>query len=59
VWTASGVKNKVISEVLRKYDVCVGVKQDYISENTPPRYISTNLETEISCTYIGSKHKHK
>ena len=23
VWIASGVKNKVVSEVLRKYDVCV------------------------------------
>jgi len=22
VWTASGVKNKVVSEVLRKFDVC-------------------------------------
>ena len=31
VWTAGGVKNKNVSEVLRKYDVCVCVcvKQGY------------------------------
>jgi len=54
VWRASGVKNKVDSEVLRKYDVCE-LSKIIISENTTPRYNSTNLEAEISCTYIVSK----
>jgi hypothetical protein len=47
------VKKKVVSEVLRKYGVCVN--QDYVSDNTTPRHNSTNLEAEIPCAYIGSK----
>jgi hypothetical protein len=42
---------KVVSKVLRKYDVCV--KKDGVSDTTTPRHNSTNLEAEISCVYIG------
>jgi hypothetical protein len=40
------VKRKVVSEVLRKYDVCV--KSDDISDTTMPRHKSTNPEVGIS-----------
>jgi len=53
------VKKKVVSEVLRKYGVCVCVcvcvcEGDF-SDTTMLRHKSTNLEAEISCAYIGSK----
>ena len=52
VWTASGVKKKVVSEVLRKYGVCVYVwSKIIISDTTTPRHNSINLEAEISCAY--------
>ena len=41
VWTASGMKKKVVSEVLRKYGV--RVKYDNVSDATTPRHKSTNL----------------
>jgi len=45
------VKRKVVSKVLRKYNVCV--KQDDISDTTMPRHNSTTLEADNSCTDIG------
>jgi hypothetical protein len=56
VWTASGVEMKFVSEVLKKYGVCVCVwSKIIISDTTVPRHNSTNLESEISCAYIGSE----
>jgi hypothetical protein len=51
VWIASGEKKKVVSEVLRRCDVCL--KYDDFSDTTKPGHNSTNLEAEISCLYIG------
>jgi hypothetical protein len=48
-------EEKLVSEVLRKYDV--GVKYDDVSDTTMPRHNSTNLKTEISCAHIGPKRK--
>jgi len=45
------VKRKVVSEVLRKYDVCV--KYDDFSDTTMPRHKSINPEAEISYAKIG------
>jgi hypothetical protein len=56
VRTASGEKKKVVSEVMRKYDVCV--KYDDFSDTTPGHNL-TNLEIEISCLHIGPKQKRK
>jgi hypothetical protein len=62
VWTVSGEKKKAVSEVMRKYDVCVCVcvKYNDFSDTTPGHNL-TNLEDEISClyTYIGPKQKRK
>jgi hypothetical protein len=55
VWTASGVKKKIVSDVLRKYDVCVWSKI-IISENNT-RHNSTNFEAEISCECVGSERE--
>jgi hypothetical protein len=44
------VKRKVVSKVLRKYNVCV--KYDDISDTTTPRHNSTNLKAENSCADI-------
>jgi hypothetical protein len=54
VWTASCVKKKSVSEVLRKWGVCVWSKI-IISDTTKPRHISTNLQAEIPCACIGSE----
>jgi hypothetical protein len=51
MWITSGVKRKVVSEMLRKYDVCVWSKMMYL---TPPRQ-STNPEDEISYANLGPK----
>jgi len=51
VWTASGEKKKVVSEVFRRWHECV--KYDAFSDTTTPEQNSTNLEAEISCLYIG------
>jgi len=47
----SRVKGRVVSEVLRKYDVCV--KWDNDSDTTTPKHKSTNPEYGIFCAYIG------
>jgi hypothetical protein len=49
----SGVKRKVVSEVMRKYDECG--KYDDVSDTTMTKHKSTNLEAEISCAYIRPK----
>jgi len=48
------VKKKVISEVLRKYGVCV-CEVRLFSDTTTPRHNSTNLEAEIYCANIGTE----
>jgi hypothetical protein len=48
----SGVKKKSVSEVLRKYGVCVQSKI-IISDTTKARHNSTNFEAKISCACIG------
>ena len=54
VWTASGVKKKIVSEIFREYGVCVYVwDKIIICDTATPRHNSTNLEAEIPCTYIG------
>jgi len=52
---------KVVSEVLKKYDVCVCVCMymyvcvvyDDVSDTTKPRHDSTNPETGISYANLG------
>ena len=51
VWTAIGVKKKVVSEGM----VCVCVKLDVVSATTMPKHNSTNLEAETSCPYMRPK----
>jgi len=50
MWIASGVKKKVVSEVL-KYNmcvcVCVCVQYDDVLDNTKPRHKSTKPEAGI------------
>ena len=50
VWTASGVKRNILSEVWQKYDV---------SDITTPSHNSTNSEAGISYANLGSKQKCK
>jgi hypothetical protein len=45
------VNRKVVSEVLRKYDVCV--KYDDVSDTNTPRHKSTNPEAGISYANLG------
>jgi hypothetical protein len=47
------VKKKGVSEVLRKYDVCV--KYDDVSDTNMPKHNFTNLEAVISWAYIGTE----
>jgi len=49
--TVSRVKGKVVSEVLRKYDVCV--KYNDVPHTTMPRHISTNPEAGVSFANLG------
>ena len=62
VWTASGVKKKVVSEVLRKYCVCVCVyvwsKIMFLTlprQGTTPQILKLKFPVQTS----GPKHKRK
>jgi hypothetical protein len=44
----SVVKREVVSEVLRKYDICVCAQQDDVSDTTKFRHNSTKPEVGIS-----------
>jgi hypothetical protein len=45
------VKRKTVSEVLRKYDVCV--QYDDVSDTTMPQHKPTNPEAGISYVNLG------
>ena len=58
VGTASGVKNKVVSEVLRKYDVCVCEARLLflkITQGTTPQILKLKFPVHTS----GPKQKRK